>query len=344
VDVWAHLPDICSLAQFPYRQITLTMWSGALLLALALSAVLPRAHDTLAGAAGCTLVLMASGSYLTSAPPWREGDAFEQARRPIYREADRAPYSVRLDAPLLARPETLVELQPPGSAPFDQTMVLLRRLQTTPSRLHVGGKLPEALAASGVDVALRSAGATLATVHLAGASTWQSAPITAPVSLPDRLMGQLEWVATSPAGPVAPTDLSSLHGLIAPADLPVERVHAPDEAGAGYAAINVFQRRGDAFTVRVTAAGEALLLLPLEYYPSLLDVRLDDARVPYAPYVTPAGQVLTAIRVPAGKHRVQGRFSGHRTANAVSLAGWVGLGVLAASALVRRRRRGAMTS
>ena len=234
-----------------------------------------------------------------------------------------------------------MELSPPGSAPFDQTMVLLRRLQTTPSRLHVGGKLPEALAASGVDVALRSDGATLATVHLAGESAWRSSPITAPVALPDRLMGQLEWVATSPAGPVAPADLASLHGLIAPADLPVDRVHAPDEAGAGYAAVNVFQRRGDAFTVRVTAAGEALLLLPLEYYPSLLDVRLDDARVPYAPYVTPSGQVLAAIRLPAGKHRVHARFSGHRVANAISLVGWLGLGALAASTLFRRRRRGA---
>jgi hypothetical protein len=339
VDVWAHLPDIFSLAQFTYRQITLTMWSGALLLALALSAVLPRGHDALAGAAGCTLVLMASGSYLTSAPPWRESDAFEHARRGSYRDTDRAPYSVRLDPPLLARPETIVELSPPGSAPFDQTMVLMRRLQTTPSRLHVGGKLPEALAASGVDVALRSDGVTLASVHLSGASTWQSSPITAPESLPDRLLGRLEWVATSPAGPVAPADLASLHGLIARAGLPIDRVHAPDEAGRAYAAVNLFQRRGDAFTIRVTAAAEALLLLPLEYYPSLLDVRLDDARVPYLPYATSSGQVLAAIRLPTGKHRVQARFSGHRAANAISLVGWIGLGALAASASVGRRRR-----
>jgi hypothetical protein len=281
---------------------------------------------------------MASGSYLTSAPPWREGDALERARRASYRDTDRAPYSVRLDAPLLARPETLVELSPPGSPPFDQTMVLLRRLQTTPARLHVGGKLPAALAAAGVTIALRSDGATLASVHLDGTSAWQSSPITAPESLPDRLLGRLEWVGTSPAGPVDPTDLASLHGLIAPADLPIDRVHAPDEAGAAYAAVNVFQRRGDAITVRVTADDAALLLLPLEYYPSLLDVRLDDVRVPYAPYATPSGQVLTAIRLPAGRHRVYARFSGHRAANAISLAGWIGWAALAASALVRRKR------
>jgi len=154
-------------------------------------------------------------------------------------------------------------------------------------------------------------------------------------------MGQLEWVVTSPAGPVAAADLASLHGLIAPADVRVDRVHAPEEAGAGYAAVNVFQRRGDAFTIRVTADDEALLVLPLEYYPTLLDVRLDDARVAYAPYATSSGQVLAAIRLPAGKHRVGARFSGHRTANAISLAGWVGLAALAASALFRRRRRAA---
>jgi hypothetical protein len=338
-DVWAHLPDLFSLAQFTYRQITLTMWSGALLLALALSAVLPRGHGTLAGAAGCTLVLMASGPYLTSAPPWREADAFQHIRRPSWRETDRAPYSVRLDASLLARPETIVELPPPGAAPFELDLKLLRGLQAKPSRLHVGGKLPDALAASGLDVSLRAQGATLATVHLDAASAWRSAPMTAPASLPDRLTAPAEWIVTSPAGPVAAADLASLRGLIAPADLAVDRVHAPDEAGAGYAAVNVFQRRADAFTIRVTAAGEALLLLPHEYYPSLLDVRLDDARVPYAPYATPSGQVLAAIRLPAGKHRVEVRFSGHRAANAISLAGWIGLGALAASAFVGRRRR-----
>jgi len=36
---------------------------------------------------------------------------------------------------------------------------------------------------------------------------------------------------------------------------------------------------------------------------------------------------------------VHARFSGHRAANAISLAGWVGLGALAASAYVGRRRR-----
>lgn len=338
VDVWSHLPDLFSLAQFTYRQITLTMWSGALLLALALSAVLPRGQGTLAGAAGCALVLMASGPYLTSAPPWREADAFQQIRRPGWRAGDRAPYSVQLDGALLARPDTIVELPPPGSAPFELSMKLVGRLQTRPSRLHVGGKLPAALAASGVDVTLRADGATLATVHLDGASAWRSSETAAPASLPDRLLARLEWTATSPAGPVAPADLASLRGLIAPADVPVDRVHAPEEAGAGYAAVNVFHRRGDAFTLRVGADGEALLLLPLEYYPALLDVRLDDARVPYAPYATPSGQVLAAIRLPAGKHRVYGRFSGHRVANAVSLAGWIGLGALAASTLVRRRR------
>jgi hypothetical protein len=338
-DVWAHLPDIFSLAQFTYRLITLTMWSGALLLALALSAVLPRGHGTLAGAAGCALVLMASGSYLTSAPAWREGDAFQQLRRPSWREADRAPYGVLLDGPLIGRPETIVELSPPRSAPFELNAKLLRRLQTIPCRLHVGGRLPEALAASGVDVALRAEGATLATVHVSGATAWRSAPIQAPAALPDRLLARFEWVATTPAGPVAPADLASLRGVIAREDVSIDRVHAPEEAGAGYAAVNVFQRRGLAFTIRATADGDALLLLPLEYYPALLDVRLDETRVPYVPYATPSGQVLAAIRLPAGKHRVQARFSGHRAANAISLAGWIGLGALGASASVGRRRR-----
>jgi hypothetical protein len=338
VNVWAHLPDLFSLAQFTYRQITLTMWSGSLLLALALSALLPRGHATLAGAAGCTLVLIASGPYLTSAPAWRESDAFVQIRRPSWRAADHAPYSLMPDGPLLARPDTVVELSPPGSAPFELHMNLVRGLPEKPSRLHVGGKLPEALAAAGVDVSLRADGTTLAAVHLAGASAWRSSAVVASASPPDRGLARLEWVVTSPAGPVDPADLASLRAVIAPADLPIERIHAPDEAGAGYAAVNVFQRRGDAFTIRVTAAGEALLLLPLEYYPSLLDVRLDDARVPYAPYATPSGQVLAAVRLPPGKHRVHARFSGHRAANAISLAGWLGLGGLAVSAFLRKRR------
>jgi hypothetical protein len=284
-------------------------------------------------------VLMASGSYLTSAPPWRESDAFQHVRQPSWRETDRAPYGVLLDGPLIARPETIVELSPPRSGPFELNMKLLRRLKTIPCRLHIGGKLPEALAASGVDVALRAEGATLATVRVAGGSAWRSAPIEAPASLPDRLLAQFEWVATTPAGPVAPADLASLRGVIAREDVPIDRVHAPEEAGAGYAAVNVFQRRGLAFTIRVTADGDALLLLPLEYYPALLDVRLDETRVPYVPYATPSGQVLAAIRLPPGKHRVYGRFSGHRAANAISLAGWVGLAALAASAYVGRRRR-----
>jgi hypothetical protein len=339
VDVWSHLPDIFSLAQFTYRQITLTMWSGALLLALALGAVLPRGHGTLAGAAGCTLVLMASGPYLTSALPWKGHEPFQHIRRPTYRDTDgAAPYSLRLDRALLARPDTLVELVPPGSAPFEQTMELLRRLQATPSRLHVGGKLSPALAASGVDLTLRADGETLAAMHLDGAAAGRSVPITPPASLPDRLATRLEWAALSPAGPVAAADLASLRAVIAPADRPFGRVHAPDEAAPGHASVNVFQRRGDAFTLRATADDEALLLLPLEYYPSLLDVRLDDARVPYSPYATPAGEVLAAIRLPPGKHRAYARFSGHRAANAISLAGWFGLGALAASTFVRRRR------
>jgi hypothetical protein len=339
LDVWSHLPDIFSLAQFTYRQITLTMWSGALLLSLALTAVLPRGHGTLAGAAGTMLVLMASAPYLTSAPPWRESDAFQQVRRPTTRDSGRAPYSLRLEAAVLARPDVVVELAPPGSEAFLLPMGLARRLQTTPSRLSVAGALPEPLATSGVELALRADGHTLAQVRLQGAAVDQAAPIVPPTSLPDRLMTRLEWVVTAPGAPVASDGLARLRAVIAPDDLPFRRIHAPPEAGPGYAAVNVFQRRGDAFSVRVVEDEDALLLLPLEYYPTLLDVRLDDARVPYLPYATPSGQVLAAIRLPAGKHRVQGRFSGHRTANAISLAGWVGIGVLAASALVRRGRR-----
>jgi hypothetical protein len=340
VDVWSHLPDLFSLAQFTYRQITLTMWSGALLLALALTAVLPRGHGTLAGAAGTALVLVASGPYLTSAPAWRESDAFQQIRRRTYKDSDRAPYSVRLEAAVLARPDAVVELAPPGSEPFLLPMGLARRLQTTPSRLSVSGALPPALATAGVQLSLRADGHTLAEVRVGEAAVDRAQAIAPPPTLPDRLMTRLEWVATGPAGPVAAADLSRLRAVIAPADLPFRRIHAPQEAGPGYAAVNVFQRRGDGFTVRATTDEGALLLLPLEYYPSLLDVRLDDAPVPYAPYALPSGQVLTAVRLPAGKHRVRGRFSGLGTANAISLAGWVGLGALAASALASRRRRG----
>jgi hypothetical protein len=336
-DVWSHLPDLFSLAQFTYRQITLTMWSGALLLALALTAVLPRGQGTLAATAGCTVVLMASGPYLTSAPPWREGDAFQAIRVRTYKDSDRAPYSIRLDAALLARPETVVELAPPGGAAFELPMALARRLQTTPSRLYVAGTLPPGLQ-SGVDLALLADGHTLAAMRLAGPKVSQAVAIAPPPSLPDRLQTRLEWVATAAGVPVAPADLATLRGVIAPADLAFDRIHAPEEALAGHAPVNVFQRRGDGVALRVTAAGEALLLLPLEYYPSLLDVRLDDARVPYAPYATPSGQVLAAVRLPAGKHRVHARFSGHRTANAISLAGWLGLAGLAVSAFVRKRR------
>jgi 6-pyruvoyl-tetrahydropterin synthase-like protein len=342
VDVWSHLPDIFSLAQFTYRLITLTMWSGALLLALALGAVLPRGHGTLAGAAGCTLVLMASGPYLASAPPWKGNEPFQHIRQPFFRGADGAAhYSLRLDRALLARPDTLVELAPPGSAPFARPPELAHRLRTTPSHLHVGGKLPPALAASGFDLTLRAGGETLAAMHLEGAAAGRSVPIAPPAVPADAMMTLLEWTATSPSGPVAPADLASLRTVIAPADRPFARIHAPEEAVAGHASVNVFQKRGDAFTVRVTADDEALLVLPLEYYPSLLDVRLDDARVPYAPYATPWGQVLAAIRLPPGRHRVYGRFAGDRAANVISLAGWIGLGALAASALLRRPRRAA---
>jgi hypothetical protein len=339
VDVWTRLPEIFSLAQFTYRQITLTMWSGLLLLALALGAVLPRGQGTLAGATGCLLVLMASGPYLTSAPPWEGDEPFQHLRRPRHREADHAPYSLVLDRALLARPDTLVELPPPGSAPFLRPARLAHRLRTTPSRLHVAGALPPALAAAGLDLALRADGETLAALHLAGAAAGRSVPIAPPAALSDGATTRLEWVATSPAGPVAPADLASLRAVIARADLPFGRIHAPIEALAGHASVNVFQRRGDAFTVRLVADDAALLVLPLEYYPSLLDVRLDDARIPYAPYATPSGEVLAAVRVPPGKHRVRGRFSGHRAANAISLAAWIGLGALAASTLVRRKRR-----
>lgn len=336
VDVWSHLPDIFSLAQFTYRQITLTMWSGALLLALALGAVLPRGHGTLTAVVGSVLVLMASGSYLTSAPPWREGDAFQQVRRPTARASARAPYSLRLEAAVLARPATVVELPPPGSEPFLQPMGLARRLQATPSRLYVVGTLPAGLA-DGVLLTLRADGQLLAQVQLRGTGVTETVPIAPPPSLPDRLMASLQWEATAAGRPVAPADLAALRAVIAPADLPFRRIHAPQEAGPGYAPVNVFQRRGDGFALRATADEDALLLLPLEYYPNLLDVRLDDVRVDYAPYALPSGQVLASIRLPAGKHRVHARFSGHRAANAISLAAWLGLGALAASTLVRRR-------
>jgi len=280
---------------------------------------------------------MASGPYLTSAPPWKGNEPFQHIRQPFFRGADGAAhYSIRLDKALLARPDTLVELAPPGGAPFARPPELAHRLRTTPSRLHVGGKLPPALAASGVDLTLRAGGETLAAMHLEGAAAGRSVPIAPPAA--DDMMTLLEWTATSPSGPVTPADLASLRAVVASADLPFARIHAPEEAVAGHASVNVFQKRGDAFTVRVTADDEALLVLPLEYYPSLLDVQLDGARVPYSPYVAPSGQVLAAIRLPSGKHRVYGRFSGHRTANAISLVGWVGLGALMASAFFRRRR------
>lgn len=339
VDVWSHLPDLFSLAQFTYRQITLTMWSGALLLALSLGAVLPRGHGALAAAAGCTLVLAASGSYLTSAPPWNEQHAFQLIRTQLlYKDTDRAPYSVQLDAPLLERPDAVVELAPVGAGPFARPIALLARVQRTPSRLQVVGQLPEPFASSGVEIALRADGHPLARLRVQGAEVVESAPITPPPSLPDQLETRLEWTATGPDGPVPAWQLALLHPVVAPDHLPFRRVFAPEQAAAGYSPVRVFERRGDGAAVRVTTEADALLLLPQEYYPSLLDVRLDDARVAYVPYATPKGQVLTAVRVPPGKHRVHARFSGHRPANAVSLAGWLALGVLAATALVPRWR------
>jgi 6-pyruvoyl-tetrahydropterin synthase related domain len=337
LNVWRTLPDVFSLAQFTYRLITLPMWSGAVLLALALTAVLPRGHGALSATAGCALVLMASGSYLTSAPPWNEKDGLALVRQPREFETSRSPYSLRLGAALLARPDTAVELPPPGSEPFALPTEFGRYLESRALRLYVTGTLPEPLATQGLDVTLTAdGGATLARVHLQGASVEESVPLSPLPVHPDRVTTGVAW--SLEPGVSLPGPIGSLRAVVAPVELPFVRMHAPDEAGQGYAEVKVFQRRGDAVGLRLNAPDEALVVLPLEFYPRLLDVQLDDAPAPYAALVTRTGQVLTTVRVPAGKHRLRGRFAGHRAANLASAVAWLGLGLLAGSALVGRRR------
>lgn len=332
VNVWAVLPDVLSLAQFTYRLLTLTMWTGALLLALALAALASRTQRTAAAAAGCVLVLLASGSYLTSAPPWRVGaQGWHEVRRMPISTATQQPYSTQLNQALLARPDTLVELTPPGSGASVLPVALGRRLAARPARLFVTGTLPAARAAQGVSLALHAAGQELARVRVAGETVAQSVALSPLREVPDRLTIEFQWTADAPAA-----ELAGLRAIVSGDEPTFARVLAGPGVDDAYARA-VGESRGDAFVARTSAEEEALLVLPVLFYPRLLDVRVGRDAAPSAAFVTRSGEVLAAVRLPPGRHRVRARFGGLPAANVISAGTLLALLVLGASTRWRRR-------
>jgi hypothetical protein len=82
--------------------------------------------------------------------------------------------------------------------------------------------------------------------------------------------------------------------------------------------------------VRSGHAGTAVAQLPVLYYPRLLSIEVNGRRAPYFPVESRgAGYALTGVDVGPGDNRIEIRFTGSVGANRVSVAGWIGVVVVA---------------
>jgi hypothetical protein len=170
----------------------------------------------------------------------------------------------------------------------------------------------------------------VAELDLASASP-EGAPLAASVAsaAPDAratLIWEGETGASATPGPAA---------VLAPAGWKARPIYAPPGLDPAFKPTDAPSRHGDRVIVSTALDEDALLVLPAEYYPGLMDVRLDGRRVP-SWGLARESDVLTGVDLPAGRHVVSVRFEGSRIGNVVSLAAVAGL--LSLVAVLRTRR------
>jgi len=330
-DLWRALPRSLSLAQFPYRLLTLCMWSAGLLLALSLSALVPRTNGALTVAVGCVATLMSAGPYLATEPSLqpedeplssepaplqnvRDGLAFVQ-RRPTQGYATGA-YGPRLWTYGADRTDTLIEIGEPPPSPIKRRLygqALLRRLRARDQRLLLTG---ESRATEPTSVEFRAGERVLAQAFVPPGSFSLALPVS-------------RWSGAEPE-PFEARVLASageaahLSAVLADAELAVAPIAAPPAVGGSYARAETSTLQGDRVVLTHLSEREELLVLPVILAPGLLDVRLDGVPHPYAAF-SRLDLTLTYVRVPPGRHVVSARFVGSRPGNLASAAAFLGL-------------------
>lgn len=347
VDVWRYLPRLFYYVQWTYRVLVFVVVFGSILAGVALAACFPHGRGGMRPAVvglAVLLLAVAAGSYVNDA-----GTLGPDGMKRLYaapqigilpdyllstRAAGRTSWVDAADN--LAEPQW-------GLVPTDG--IVRGGVQATvpvpagATALAVEGTIPPGQTLP-VTISLNAAvaGGPMRETRqvLSGGPFWVVVPVEAGAARvePGRPAGQVFVVLNTAAG-------ADPGPAPAPAVLQVSRVAWQGEQVAADPLPQMMTK-----VAKVAAGAKARgrvgcsvkvdqptrVVLPVLYYPRLLEVRADGEPVPY-------GNVgrYVAVEVPAGRHRVDVRFVGIGWANIAGLIGVGGVGLGLAAGLLERR-------
>jgi hypothetical protein len=313
VDFWQYLPSLAEIAQIPYRLLAQVDWLGAVLVALAVVALFGKTLDPRHVVVGILLMGALSASYIPTLHS--SSVALASVIQNPTEGYGAGAYLYRATAPDAYGGEELPLYTADGWLVSGSRVRIPAQIIAGGSSLHLEGSVPGTLP-NGMTLSLLSNGAPFATRFLGlGAFVWDaplptdSGAFTLSVVASDFFVPHAINPASTDTRPLSiQIHAARLIGTqpdwtVAPAS---ESFLSPYTVGSELSGrISVSNQRG-------------IVQLPILYYPSLLDIRVDGRAIPYFPVAGPV-TTLAAVKLPAGEYEVTAAFTGSPVGNAVSV-------------------------
>ncbi len=342
-DFWSVLPRFLRVTQYPYRILTQVMWPGALLSAYALVILFRAQLGALHVAAGLLLLGMAVSSYL----PTVEASTVvidRLVQRPDigFGKNDYLVQRKSLDSAEIVAGVELPLVDVDGWLLLDDIVDIrgLARSSSSSLALEVKGEVPGGIFGGPIRLSALLEGERITSIQLPeGPFRWEVSleravsPRSAGRAGPVRLQVVSDKVFHM--RDVDPTSVDR-RALAVRAAVVTLRGAAPEQT-----ALPVTQTQGRCVrqsletTCTISVPPEVgLAQLPVLFYPSLLDVRVNGQAVAYVPLAHQT-YALVGVRLPPGSHDISVRFRGLAWANWVSAAAWLVAAAAIALSFVR---------
>lgn len=314
-DIWTSLPEH-GVLQFTYRLLAHTSWTGALLLALAVRAVLPRRVSLPHVAAGLVVIAIASSSYLPALGSSKATPESVAARPSFgYGTAD------FMLLPSADQPIVGGDVKPflaPDGVLNPRSVDVRSLIGLAGARLRARGFTVEHEYPAGVDVVVRLNGVEAGRYHVTPGGTQydifdRDIPLDV-LALPGNGAMLLSVVASAPSA-------SGGTGLV----FNELRVTGDGAGIRPVLAVTASQCVQEGATRRCAfdvPPGSGPVQLPELYYEDLVAVQADGHDAPY--YATARDDVvLVTTDLSPGRHEVAMTFRGLAWANWLSAASWL---------------------
>lgn len=320
VDFWKHLPKVFGVVQFSYRLLTFVMWSGALLLAFALCALFGRSLDIRYVAVGLVLLGWASSSYIHTLARAQLTPEDIKARPDV--GYARTAYLVKASQ-MFPMPFGCVGQLPTqgGWLAAEQELPIFCPDQFAVV-LRIQGRLPEDVFKGPITLA------TLVDGVPVGSNRVNPGPfdlaITVPIPASDRQAGKPFRLSFRSDNPVVLRDgqgrVVKQFALFCQSIAFDNREMIPAAALEGGRV-----QKGTVTSCKASLDRDAIVQLPVMYYPRMLEVLVDGKKTESFPTTsTVSGEiVLAGVNLPAGTHEICVEFRGMPWANYLSVAGWI---------------------